>query len=136
MPARRRGFTLLEVLAAAVLLGMLAAAAVPMTLRLGRGRQILDDRRVAAAFLDQLASSPGRTVAEGSAVAGHDDWRFQAHDLDGDPSPPPAVGVVPPVAQTHRWRWVAVRAGSTPGAAILAERMVLVLPEPAARPQP
>src|SRR5205823_5070371 len=124
---RRRAFTLLEVLAAVVLLGILASATVPMMLHLGRNHDRLTDRKEAAAAL--AAMTRASKLVDASSLPGHPNWQVQQVALAADPPSPPPVGVVPQIVPVHQWRWLVVRDGMGADAPILAERMVLVLPE-------
>ena len=123
----RHGFTLLEVLTSVVLLGLLASATMPMMLRLGRAHEHFTDRRGAQAALAVMARSGD--VGAARAIPGHPEWRISQIDLTADPPPAPPIGVVPPVVPVHRWRWLVVRVGAEADAPILAQRLVLVLPE-------
>ena len=119
----RRGFTLLEALAAVMTLGLLAAVVVPLLRQLGR--QTIPDRIQAQAFLRTLASPESLAPGSALAVEGHPNWSLEIQDLAADPEPPPPPGLAPPAGPAHHWRWVSIHAAGT--GEILAETVVVIL---------
>ncbi len=120
----RRGFTLMEALAAVITLGLLAAAVVPMLRQLGQ--PVVAERLQAQALLRSLATlelAPG-TV---EAVPGHAGWSLRVSELAAEAEPPPPPGRLPPAAPPHRWLLVGIHGA---GGGVLAETVVAVVDGP------
>lgn len=107
MRRARTGFTLLEALAAVVVLGLLATAAVPLLHRLGDSG--LDQRLQAQALLRSLALPERLPAGTVIAVPGHPGWNLEISALAPEPEPPPPAGTAPPAAPPHRWLLLAIR---------------------------
>lgn len=121
------GLTLLEVLAAAVLLGLLAAAVTPLLQRVGAGRLRSVERIEAAVALVRAFDRVPQPFASGNAgsvtIAGHAGWTLHWEPLER--AAPAATGSL----QVPRAWWrVTVLDGA---GAVLAER---VFPRPQAAP--
>ncbi len=103
----RTAFTLLEALAAVVVLGLLATAVVPMLYRLGDAG--LDERLRAQSLLRLLAPPTSLTGDTVVPIPGHPGWSLAVSALDAGPEPPPPAGSAPPVATSHRWLVLRIR---------------------------
>lgn len=118
-----RGFSLLEVLAAAVVVGLVAAVVVPWTMRLHRRSGGAEERVAARAWLDQhMATITARPLPVNEPIDGHLGWWVQAFAVDADG--PLAAGSPP-----RRYALVVVATGADPTARRVAEHLHL-LPEP------
>lgn len=118
-----RGFSLLEVLAATVVLGLLAVAVVPLT-----GRLVADDGRV----YDRLAASeqlqridPASLPRAGIAMPldDHPGWWLRSERLT--PIVPPSIPGQADLRPQHGWLRVLLVDGPGADAEILAERLLL-----------
>lgn len=118
-----RGMTLLETLAAVTLLGLVAAAVIPITLRLGHGELALDARMEARRWLlgQQDPSTGGLDLIK--PVKGHPGWYLHRRAFFRTSGKPPERPLPPP---EHQWVHLVVRSGAERDAEILAERVVLV----------
>jgi prepilin-type N-terminal cleavage/methylation domain-containing protein len=124
MSSRRptRGFTLIEALAALVVLGLLAAAVVPAMRSIGGDRQ---RERWEAQNILRLLAAQDRLV-EGVQTAGlPPGLRVEITALAAGPEPAPPGGMAPPAAPAHRWLLVRVRG---PDGGILAETLAAAIP--------
>jgi prepilin-type N-terminal cleavage/methylation domain-containing protein len=121
---RATGFTLMETLAAVLVLGLLAAAAVPMLRRLDG--PALAERLEAQAALRLLAQERQQegVVRE---VPGRPGWSVHAEALAAGPEPPPPPGQAPADAHPHRWLLLRLR---TSGGTVLAEQAVVEVAAP------
>ncbi len=120
-----RGFSLLEVLAATVVLGLLAVAVVPLT-----GRLVSDDGRIydrLAASEELLRIEPAALPRSGIAMPleRHPGWWVRSEPLTAVvPVSPPGQADLRP---QHGWQRVLVVDGPEADAEILAERLVLTV---------
>lgn len=118
-----RGFSLLEVLAATVVLGLLAVAVVPLTGRLVSDDGRVHDRLVASEQL--LLVDPSSLPRSGIAMplAGHPGWWVRSEPLTAVvPLSQPGHADLRP---QHGWKRVLLVDGPEADAAVLAERLVL-----------
>ncbi len=77
-PPRTHGFTLVEVLAAAALLGIVATAAVPLLQRVGAAHRA-QDRAEAAAWLSASGLRP--KAGKAGTIPGHPDWTIRSESM-------------------------------------------------------
>ena len=103
----RTALTLIETLAAVVLLGVLAAAVVPAVQSLAVMQQRLIDRSEAEAALRQLLARPLRRQL-GQVLDATRGWRLDVVPLEVHP---PAVTAVPLPSLPRTWVHVVIRAG-------------------------
>jgi prepilin-type N-terminal cleavage/methylation domain-containing protein len=124
---QRRGFTLLEVLAAVVALAMLAAAAMPLVVHLARSRIGIEERLSASSLLDRRVAGieTEGAIADGP-VPDHDGWWFRSTRLRRSEF---RSGL--PTDWSRSYVVIDVVDGSAADAHVLAQR---VLVEPADRP--
>jgi prepilin-type N-terminal cleavage/methylation domain-containing protein len=122
-PIRRQAFSLLEVLAATVVLGLLAVAVVPLTRHLvGDDGHLL--ARVSANDLIQhldLTALPQSGIA--TPVAQHAGWWVRTVRLT--PVVPVASPDQPAIRITHQWIRVQLVDGPGPAARVVAERLII-----------
>ena len=103
----RRGFSLLEVLAATVLVGLVAAALLPVLRRLGETNHLHDDRLRATALLDAYLRSP--TGIEPPALP--DGWHLEQQPLRSRDPAPVVLGHAWPTTGRQCWRIRDARGG-------------------------
>jgi prepilin-type N-terminal cleavage/methylation domain-containing protein len=127
-----RGLTLLETLAAVTLLGLVASAVIPLTMRLGQGELELDARLEARRWLLGQGDPAVAGLDLVKPVKGHTGWYLHRRAFFRT-SGKPVDGAITP--SEHQWVHLLVRAGPQPDAEILAERVVLVTSEAAATPR-
>jgi prepilin-type N-terminal cleavage/methylation domain-containing protein len=117
------GFSLLEVLAATVVLGLLAAAVVPLTRHLVSDDNRLQARVTANDLIQQidLTALPQSGVA--TPVADQSGWWVRSERLT--PTIPVAEAGRPVIRITYTW--IRVQLIDTPGpeAQVLAERLII-----------
>ncbi len=123
----KRVFTVLEVLAATVILGLLAIAIVPLTRRL-----VSDENRVVG---QQQARS--WLLLQGDRVTAQIDPDQRVMPIEDHPSwflhvtilsarlPPPRPGEAP-LRPGYRWGMLSVQTAATHQGTVLAERLVLL----------
>lgn len=118
-----RGFSLLEVLAATVVLGLLAVAVVPMTRRLVGDDGHLQHRLTAQDLIRSidLTMIPASGIA--TPLAERSGWWVRAERLT--PSLPLPEPGRPERPADHRWRRIQLVDGSGSTALVLAERLVM-----------
>ncbi len=124
MKQRLAGITLLEVLAAIVLLGLVVATVTPVLLRLSTTSDRLERRLIAEAILDEGVSRPPGPPPAGSPAPPHPGWSVRV-----------AYGMrigAPGDARTIPHRWARLSA-IDPAGQVVAERM---LPVPDVPPPP
>lgn len=128
-----RGLTLLETLAAVTLLGLVASAVIPLTVRLGQGELALDARLEARRWLlgQQDPAAAGLDLVK--PVKGHPGWYLHRRAFFRTSGKPVEGPITPP---EHQWVHLVVRAGPQRDAEILAERVVLVSSEATTTPPP
>ena len=95
------GFTIIEALAAVVILGLLAAAVVPLLRSLGR--QTGSERLLAQGYLRALSPPDGLVAGMTMPIGGHPGWRLTVSDLHAEAEPAPPSGQRPPAAPPHHW---------------------------------
>jgi prepilin-type N-terminal cleavage/methylation domain-containing protein len=118
-------FTLIEVLAALVLLGLLAAAVVPLQRTLLAGHARIDRCAAAQAALARELSQPGfRPTAGERPLAGGDSLVLRSEPLAMQPGATLLVG--------REWWRLSIR---EPGTAALLAQLVRVWPRAPAAPQ-
>ncbi len=118
-----RGFSLLEVLAATVVLGLLAVSVVPLTRRLTSDDGRLHDRLVASEQVQRVdpATLPRSGLA--TPLEDHPGWWLRTERLTPlVPASPPGQ---PDVRPTYGWMRVQVVDGPGAEAEVLAERLVV-----------
>jgi prepilin-type N-terminal cleavage/methylation domain-containing protein len=116
----RRGLTLIEMLAATVLLGLLAATVVPLQARWSDRLQRIDQRFAAATALERERAES--KVPASDQVDGHPGWRIERSDIAA------SGGLVPPRRLTgYRWRRLLIRDAD---GTVLAETLLAVLERP------
>jgi len=118
--AQRRGLTLLETLAAVVLLGMLAVAVVSSMHRLQQIHQRLLDQTEAEELLAHAVEGLHELRLGQSPMEqpiGRDGWRLVITPLEATPTSPARFAAPP-----HGWVRIAVCAGAT----VLAEVVTAV----------
>ncbi len=122
-PPIRGGFTLLETLAAVIVLGLLAAAVVPLLRNIGK--LTLQERVQAQAYLRTLAVAEGLVPGTSRAVAGHPGWSLVVNALVAEPEPPPPADGIALAGPPRQWLLVSIRDEAS--ATDLAETLVAVL---------
>lgn len=122
----RRGFTILEALAAVITLGLLAAAAVPLLRNLGRLSG--GERLLAQGYLRALSPPDGLADGMTLPIDGHPGWRLSVEELSAEPEPPAPAGGPPPAGPPRRWLLLRIEADE--GRERLAESVVAVLGRP------
>lgn len=120
---RAGGFTLLESLAAVIVLGLLAAAVVPLLRNLGQ--LTLQERMQALVSLGTLAQREKLVPGTTRPVNGHPGWSLVVSELIAEPEPPPPSDRLPVAGPAHRWLLLSIRADA--GGSALAETLVAVL---------
>ena len=118
----RSGLTLLETLAAATLLGLVASAVIPITLHLGHSELNLGERLEARRWLLGQADPATAGLDLIQPVKGHPGWYLHRRAFLCTSGKSPDSPVIGP---EHTWVQLAVRAGAERDAEILAERIVL-----------
>lgn len=131
----RRAFTLVETLAAVMLLGILAAAATPLLMRLAQGQSGVASRWQAMRALQELPAATRVAVQDGQLhpMPRHDGWWIQDRLLvraDGlgdavDQAGAPALG--------HRWHLIALYRDASGTGTPLAELAQVEVTPPAAK---
>jgi hypothetical protein len=116
-------FTLVETLAAVIVLGLLAAAVVPLLRNIGR--LTLQERIQAQAYIRMLATPDGLVPGTTRAVDGHPGWSLVVGNLVAEPEPVPAADSLAPAGPPHQWLLVSVRDDDS--RSTLAEVVVAVL---------
>lgn len=120
----RDGFTLLEVLAATVVLGILAVAVVPLTRHLvddqGRLRACREARDLVTGI--DPAAFPRAGVA--TPLEAHAGWWLRSEALTCQ-TPPPIPGQMS-VRPAYAWARLVIAAGPSASDGVLAERLVLI----------
>jgi prepilin-type N-terminal cleavage/methylation domain-containing protein len=126
MTAPYSGFTLLETLAATVLLGLLATATIPLALRLGHGGLRVDDRLLAQETLQQLVNEqPGLAHSGILPIATHPGWWLHRLPLVREPVPATtSMRLAPP---PYRWVHITLTDGPRAEDPILADVVALIL---------
>ena len=100
----RTAFTLIEVLAAVVILGLLAAALVPLQLRAtARQTRTQDVVAAQAAIAAHMHDAAFRLEAGQTAVSDHPDWTLQVEMIS------PESGVSNPELLGRRWYRIVIR---------------------------
>jgi prepilin-type N-terminal cleavage/methylation domain-containing protein len=120
----RRGLTLLETLAAVTLLGLVASATIPLTLRLGQGELAIDERLEAQRWLLVQEQGSGDVLDVVRPVKGHPGWWLHRRACFRTSARPPDDGWTP---LGEAWLHLMVRTGTADDAPLLADRLVLVL---------
>ncbi len=116
----RRGFTLLETLAALVVLGLLATAASSFALQLGRAEARTGERWQARILLQTLRQGGVLPRQDGiSDISGHPDWHLRQARLQEQ-------GISDPTTSVPRaWRLVEIVSGSGESQRVLADLVML-----------
>ena len=122
------GFTVLEVLAATVVLGVLAVAVVPLTRHLVRDQGHVQDGLAARMALSRI--DPAQLSSNGLAVPLTDrpGWWIRTEPLTSQI--PPVIPGQPNVLPAYSWARVVIATGPLPSASVLAECMVLIRTTP------
>jgi prepilin-type N-terminal cleavage/methylation domain-containing protein len=121
---RRRAFTLIETLAAVALLAALAAAVVPLALKLGQGQLIITDQMQAMELLRGLKRADLPEALTGTVpLKKHAAWFARCTPLAPGPRPVRPSGSTPPA---HRWIHLAIASGPDATATVLADGLMLV----------
>ena len=129
---RRHAFTLLETLAAVTLLAALAAAVVPLALRLGRGQLTIADQMQAMDLLRHLTPNELPSELPGTGpLKKHAFWRVRCTPLTPGPTPVPATGITPPA---HHWVHLAIISNADADANVLADGLLLISDVPVPAP--
>lgn len=121
----RRGLTLLETLAAVTLLGLVATATIPLTMRLGRGELDIAERQEAQCWLLALNERNLEAFDVVRPVKDHPGWWLHQRAFFRTSARPRDDGWIP---VGNEWIHLMVRAGTTADAPLLADRVILVLP--------
>jgi len=116
-----RAFTLIEVLAATAILSAVAAAVIPVTMRMGSQQVRLDQRQRARLLIDTLLLRP--MPAAGEQVALADGWWCGVELLHTEV---PATTMTVP----HTWQRVRICRGPPTDPEVLAERLVVRVVSP------
>jgi prepilin-type N-terminal cleavage/methylation domain-containing protein len=127
----RHGFTLIEVIAAVVLLAMVAVAGASWFRSAGAAVAGVERRLAAAEAVHELArTAPSPAPFNAQPVAGHADWWWRVIDLQPSPGTPGTLdGAAASAGLRHHWRELVIRGGREDHAPILAHELVLVLDE-------
>ena len=121
-----KGFTLLETLAAITVLGVVAAAVIPLSLDLGRARLGLDDRLQARSWLLNQGDTGKDDNDQVRAITEHSGWYLHRVTFLRTSAPTPASVLDAP---DHRWVHLMVRLGPDPDAPLLADRILIMMPD-------
>ncbi|MBA3845996.1 MAG: prepilin-type N-terminal cleavage/methylation domain-containing protein [Planctomycetes bacterium] len=114
--SRCHAFTLAETLAAIAVLAVLAAAAMPLTLRLAQGEEQLGMRWHARTALREATADAAALVRSGIAeVPGHAEWQVRCLPLSVE-----AGASLTPV----RWWWQVVLVDTAHDDRVLAETLI------------
>jgi hypothetical protein len=128
-----RGLTLLETLAAVTLLGLVAATAIPLTMRLGQAELDIGERLEARRWLSGQDDPGVAGLDLVQAVKGHPGWYLHRRGFVRTSAKPRDDAKAPP---DHRWVHLMVRRGAQSDAEILADRVILAMDaQPAAAAQ-
>jgi len=119
----RRGFSILEVLAATVVLGLLAVAVVPLTGRLTSDDGRLHDHIVASDVVQRIDPATVPQSGLATPLEQHPGWWLRAERLT--PLVPPTQPGQPDLRPTYTWLRVLVVDGPGADAEILAERLLV-----------
>jgi prepilin-type N-terminal cleavage/methylation domain-containing protein len=126
-----KGFTLLETLAAITVLGLVAAAVIPLSLDLGRARLGLDDQLRARSWLLNQGDTGKDDGDRVRAIGEHPGWYLHRITFLRTSAPTPASVRDAP---DHRWVHLMVRLGPDPEAPLLADRVLITMPDRQALP--
>lgn len=111
----RGGLTLIEILAATVLLGLLAATVIPMQSRWNEHLRRAEQRATAEDALGLVLARP--THPPTTQIAGHPDWHIERILVS-------AVGALPAPQRTQGYQWVRVIIRDNANA-VLAETLMV-----------
>lgn len=118
-----RGFSLLEILAATVVLGLLAVSVVPLTRRLASDDGRLLDRIAASEQVQRVDSVTLPRSGLATPLEDHPGWWLRTERLT--PLVPVAQPGQPDVRPAYVWIRIQVVDGPGANAEILAERLVV-----------
>ena len=124
MTATSSGFTVLEVLAATVVLGVLAVAVVPLTSYLVTDQGRVQDGLAARMALSRVDVATISTSGLPVPMTEHAGWWIRAEPLSSQI--PPVIPGQPSVLPGYSWARVVIATGPLPSASALAERIVLI----------
>ena len=124
MTPRASGFTVLEVLAATVVLGVLAVAVVPLTRHLITDQGRVRDGLAARMALSQVDLATISTSGLPVPMTDHAGWWIRAEPLSSQI--PPVIPGQPSVLPAYYWARMVIATGPLPSASALAERIVLI----------
>lgn len=97
-----RGFSLIEVLAAVMLMGLLVTAVIPLHQRLVARQRLISDALSASQVLAERLRQKDPLVSGDRAIPDHADWELRIDELQ--PDQPAMVTAVP-----RRWFRLVVR---------------------------
>jgi prepilin-type N-terminal cleavage/methylation domain-containing protein len=120
----RRGFSILEVLAATVVLGLLAVSVVPLTRRLVSDDGRLQDHVAAAERLQRIDQQTAPRPGLASPLEDHPGWWLRADRLT--PLVPPTQPGQPELRPPYGWLRLVIVDGPGTEAQILAERVLVI----------
>lgn len=121
-----RGFTLVETLAAVALLGVVAAAVIPLNLQLGQARLGIDEQLRARSWLLSQGDSGIDDSERISAIVDHPGWYLHRVTFLRTSAKTPATMWDAP---EHHWVHLMVRLGPEPDATLLADRILVRTPD-------
>jgi len=123
----RQGFTILEVLAATMVLGLLAVAVIPLTRTLVSDHDRLEQVMQARAWLMTTAqplAMYAKSTHNSMPISERPGWFIHIHILPPT-MPPPARGATVTLPSYH-WVRLDVANQSLPGQGVLASRLLII----------